>query len=72
MVGDMDMADAAGILGDPGLDADGTRQPDFVLNQDAYADVALLVANANFGCGSAREGAVYALVDHGGCCAELR
>ncbi len=46
-------------------DADGREQPDFVLNQTAYRDAAILVAGANFGCGSSREAAVYALVDCG-------
>lgn len=46
-------------------DAGGREQPDFVLNQAPYRDAAILVAGANFGCGSSREAAVYALVDSG-------
>ena len=45
----------------------GSRAPaaDFVLNQPAFADASILVAGANFGCGSSREHAVWALVDYG-------
>jgi 3-isopropylmalate/(R)-2-methylmalate dehydratase small subunit len=46
-------------------DAEGRPRPDFVLNQPAYRDAKILVAGANFGCGSSREGAVYALADAG-------
>lgn len=45
--------------------ADGAERPDFVLNQDIYRGAQVLVAGANFGCGSSREGAVYALQDIG-------
>jgi 3-isopropylmalate/(R)-2-methylmalate dehydratase small subunit len=45
--------------------ADGEPRADFVLNQPGYRDAAILVAGANFGCGSSREAAVYALVDSG-------
>ncbi len=41
--------------------ADGTLDPDFVLNQPAWRDAPILLAGANFGCGSSREGAVWAL-----------
>lgn len=44
---------------------DRTRNPDFVLNQPAYRDATLLAAGPNFGCGSSREHAVWALLDHG-------
>jgi 3-isopropylmalate/(R)-2-methylmalate dehydratase small subunit len=40
---------------------DGTTDPDFVLNQPAWANAPILLAGANFGCGSSREGAVWAL-----------
>ncbi len=40
---------------------DGTPDPDFVLNQPAWAHAPILLAGANFGCGSSREGAVWAL-----------
>ena len=39
--------------------------PGFVLDRPDFAGAAILVADANFGCGSSREGAVYALVDAG-------
>src|SRR5262249_61762310 len=40
-------------------------KPDFVLNQDAYRDARILVADRNFGCGSSREQAVWAIYDYG-------
>jgi 3-isopropylmalate/(R)-2-methylmalate dehydratase small subunit len=46
-------------------DARGARRPDFVLNDAAYADARILVAGPNFGCGSSREHAVWALHDGG-------
>jgi 3-isopropylmalate/(R)-2-methylmalate dehydratase small subunit len=46
-------------------DAQGALRPDFVLNQPAYADARILVAGRNFGCGSSREHAVWALADGG-------
>ncbi len=44
---------------------DGSLDPDFVLNDPRYNSARILVADDNFGCGSSREGAVYALVDAG-------
>jgi 3-isopropylmalate/(R)-2-methylmalate dehydratase small subunit len=44
---------------------DGSENPDFVLNRPAYRDVKILVAGDNFGCGSSREHAPWALLDHG-------
>ncbi|MFS2008917.1 3-isopropylmalate dehydratase small subunit [Azospirillum sp. CT11-132] len=41
------------------------RKPGFPLDDPAYAGAAVLVSDRNFGCGSSREGAVYALVDGG-------
>lgn len=43
----------------------GEPDPDFVLNKPEYAAAPILVADRNFGGGSSREGAVYALVDQG-------
>jgi len=44
---------------------DGTEKPDFVLNKPAYRKAQILVAGANFGCGSSREHAPWALLDFG-------
>ncbi len=47
---------------------DGKEKPDFVLNQPAYRKAKILVAGANFGCGSSREHAPWALLDFGISC----
>ena len=44
---------------------DGSENPDFVLNKPAYRDTQILVAGDNFGCGSSREHAPWALADFG-------
>ncbi len=44
---------------------DGAEIPDFVLNQPAYRKAQIIVAGANFGCGSSREHAPWALLDFG-------
>ena len=46
-------------------DRDGNELPEFVLNQPAYRDAQILVAGDNFGCGSSREHAPWALLDFG-------
>lgn len=43
----------------------GEPNPDFVLNQDRYRGATILIARANFGCGSSREHAPWALLDYG-------
>ena len=47
--------------------APGSREPDpeFILNRDGYQDASILLAGANFGCGSSREHAVWALGEFG-------
>src|SRR5262249_5924650 len=45
--------------------ADGSENPDFVLNKPAYRRAKILVADDNFGCGSSREHAPWALLDFG-------
>ncbi len=44
---------------------DGTDNPDFVLNQPRYKGATILVAGNNFGCGSSREHAVWAVLQYG-------
>ena len=44
---------------------DGSENPDFVLNKPAYRKAQILVAEDNFGCGSSREHAPWALLDYG-------
>ena len=44
---------------------DGSENPDFVLNKPAYRNAEILVAGENFGCGSSREHAPWALLDFG-------
>src|SRR6202521_5597555 len=47
------------------FDDAGAETPGFVLNEPAYRGARILVAERNFGCGSSREHAVYALWDYG-------
>ncbi|MDP6705229.1 MAG: 3-isopropylmalate dehydratase small subunit [Alphaproteobacteria bacterium] len=53
------------LFNDMRFDEDGTEKPDFVLNQPAYREAQILVAGDNFGCGSSREHAPWALQDFG-------
>ncbi len=46
-------------------EADGRERPDFVLNQEPYRRAQILIAYENFGCGSSREHAPWALLDFG-------
>jgi 3-isopropylmalate/(R)-2-methylmalate dehydratase small subunit len=47
------------------FDADGNEQPDFPINKPAWRNAKVVVGARNFGCGSSREAAVYALYDYG-------
>ncbi|MBM3408302.1 MAG: 3-isopropylmalate dehydratase small subunit [Betaproteobacteria bacterium] len=56
---------AAYLFHDLRLDADGDARPEFVFNAPIYQHASVLVARENFGSGSSREAAVYALWDGG-------
>jgi 3-isopropylmalate/(R)-2-methylmalate dehydratase small subunit len=47
------------------FNTDGSEKPDFILNQPRYRGAGIIVAERNFGCGSSRESAVYALATFG-------
>jgi 3-isopropylmalate/(R)-2-methylmalate dehydratase small subunit len=53
------------LLHDLRLDSTGNERPDFPLNRPAWRKARIVVAGPNFGGGSSREAAVYALYDHG-------
>ena len=55
----------ASLFNDQRYQADGSEKPGFVLNQAPYRDPKVLVVGDNFGCGSSREHAPWALIDHG-------
>ncbi len=54
-----------GLFSEMRFKDDGSENPDFVLNKSAYRNAKILVADDNFGCGSSREHAPWALMDFG-------
>src|ERR1700678_2291638 len=58
----------AGLFAEKRYRDDGSENPDFVLNKPAYRKAKVLVAGDNFGCGSSREHAPWALKDFGITC----
>jgi 3-isopropylmalate/(R)-2-methylmalate dehydratase small subunit len=54
-----------GLFSEMRYNEDGSENPDFVLNKQAYRRAQILVAEDNFGCGSSREHAPWALLDFG-------
>lgn len=54
-----------GLFAEKRFRDDGSENPDFVLNKPAYRKARILVAGDNFGCGSSREHAPWALLDYG-------
>ena len=55
----------SGLFSELRFKEDGSENPDFVLNQPAYRNAKIIVAEDNFGCGSSREHAPWALLDFG-------
>ena len=55
----------SGLFSEMRFNEDGSENPDFVLNKPAYRDARIIVAEDNFGCGSSREHAPWALMDFG-------
>ena len=59
---DMQVSD---VFNDLRYDPEGRPRPDFVMNQKAFADAKIVVAERNFACGSSRENAVTVMLDNG-------
>tara|TARA_B100000767_G_scaffold266023_1_gene282829 strand:- start:168 stop:773 length:606 start_codon:yes stop_codon:yes gene_type:complete len=55
----------ANLFDEMRFDLEGNEIPDFVLNKKAYRNAEIIVAGENFGCGSSREHAPWALIDFG-------
>ena len=55
----------AGLFSEMRFRDDGSENPDFILNKPAYRNAKIIVAEDNFGCGSSREHAPWALLDFG-------
>lgn len=56
---------ASGLFYEMRFDEQGIQKPDFVLHREPYTKSTILVAGENFGCGSSREHAPWALLDFG-------